>query len=245
MAPHWGGFYERLNRLVKSALRKTLRKSRLSYEEVETILIEIEGVLNSRPLTYVDDSDITEPLTPSHLMYGRNLLARTASVQPSKSNETPSNRIKHVDNLMKHFWKRFSTEYLSSLRERDRVEQRKHPRSTIVRVGDIVLIHQKQTARNSWPLGKVTRLITSDGQIRGAELHTATGKLNRPLNLLHPLDQTCLVQKFQLMKTNRLELTHGGGRHRHQTRCYEKFGPDIFLASWFRILIHEVSVSHD
>ena len=47
--------------------------SKLNYEEVETILIEIEGVLNSRPLCYVDDSDIVEPITPCHLMYGRNI----------------------------------------------------------------------------------------------------------------------------------------------------------------------------
>ena len=189
LAPHWGGFYERLNRLVKNALRKILRKSKLSYEEVETILVEIEGVLNSRPLTYVDDSDLTEPLTPSHLMYGRNILNRTSSASINKNSESPSNRIKHVAKLLDHFWKRFSAEYLCSLRERDRQQRRKNPRSKIISVGDVVLVHQKQVARNSWPLGKITRLISSpDGEVRGAELRTADGKLNRPINLLYPLE---------------------------------------------------------
>ncbi len=190
LSPHWGGFYERLNRIVKNALRKILRKSKLSYEELETILIEIEGVLNTRPLTYVDDSDLTEPLTPSHLMYGRNIHAR-----PSFGEETsgsPTNRIKHVQRLLEQFWKRFSTEYLCSLRERDRVQRRKKDRSTIVSVGDIVLIHQKHVGRNSWPLGKVERIICSpDGQVRGAELRTESGQLNRPINLLHPLEMSC------------------------------------------------------
>ena len=38
LSPHWGGFYERLNRMIKSALRKILWKSKLTYEEVEPIL---------------------------------------------------------------------------------------------------------------------------------------------------------------------------------------------------------------
>ena len=159
------------------------------YEEVETILVEIEGVLNSRPLTYVDDSDLTEPLTPSHLMYGRNILNRTSSASINKNSESLSKRIKHVAKLLDHFWKRFSAEYLCSLRERDRLQRRKNPRSKIISVGDVVLVHQKQVARNSWPLGKITRLISSpDGEVRGAELRTADGKLNRPINLLYPLE---------------------------------------------------------
>ena len=189
LAPHWGGFYERLNRLVKNALRKILRKSKLTYEELETIIIEIEGVLNSRPLTYVDDSDLTEPLTPSHLMYGRNILNQTSSTIVNNNSDSPTNRIKHVSKLLDHFWKRFSSEYLCSLRERDRIQRRKNPRSKIVSVGDVVLVHQKQVARNSWPLGKITRLISSpDGEVRGAELRTENGKLNRPINLLYPLE---------------------------------------------------------
>ena len=36
--------------------------------------MEIEGVINSRPLSYVSSSDIGEPLTPSHLIVGRRLL---------------------------------------------------------------------------------------------------------------------------------------------------------------------------
>ena len=67
LSPHWGGFYERLNGLVKRALRKTLWRSTLTYEELETTLIEIEGTLNSRPLCYIYDDNVEEVLTPSHV----------------------------------------------------------------------------------------------------------------------------------------------------------------------------------
>ena len=50
-APWWGGFFERLVRSVKRCLKKTIGKARLTYEELLTIIVEIEGVLNSRPLT--------------------------------------------------------------------------------------------------------------------------------------------------------------------------------------------------
>ncbi|GBM05431.1 hypothetical protein AVEN_94733-1 [Araneus ventricosus] len=71
----WGGvFHERLIRSVKLALRKTLGKTTVSREELETPLIEIEGVLNFRPLTYVF-SEFQEPvpLTPAHMLLRRRV----------------------------------------------------------------------------------------------------------------------------------------------------------------------------
>ena len=71
----WGGFYERLVGLVKRCLKKTLGKAYLNIIELNTILIEVEAVLSSRPLTYpyVDINDAS-PLTPSHFLSGHCLL---------------------------------------------------------------------------------------------------------------------------------------------------------------------------
>ncbi len=53
----------------------------ISYFELCTILVKIECVVNSRPLTYLyDDTEgVTYSLTPSHLIHGRNLLQAPSS----------------------------------------------------------------------------------------------------------------------------------------------------------------------
>ncbi|GFY61943.1 uncharacterized protein TNIN_271721 [Trichonephila inaurata madagascariensis] len=73
-SPWWGGFYELLVRFVKESLRKILGKALLSFEEMTTILTEIEAVLNLRPLSYVyEENDEPRPLTPMHFLnFGQN-----------------------------------------------------------------------------------------------------------------------------------------------------------------------------
>ena len=74
-SPWWGGFWERLVQTVKRSLRKVLFRSSVNYEELLTILIEIEGIMNSRPLTYDYSDDIEEVVKPSHLLTGKRLLS--------------------------------------------------------------------------------------------------------------------------------------------------------------------------
>ena len=67
LSPWWGGWWERLVRSVKVALRKSLGKRCLTRTELETVLFEVEACINSRPLTFQGDSpDCPGPLTPNH-----------------------------------------------------------------------------------------------------------------------------------------------------------------------------------
>ena len=71
-AAWFGGLFERMIGTVKRCLKKVLGNAKLNYEELVTVLTEIECTLNTRPLTYQYD-DLVEALTPSHLLYGRKL----------------------------------------------------------------------------------------------------------------------------------------------------------------------------
>lgn len=75
-APWFGGFWERLIGLTKASIKKVLGRSYVSLLDLQTIVVEVEAILNDRPLTYVS-SDLCdpEPLTPAHLLYGRRIVS--------------------------------------------------------------------------------------------------------------------------------------------------------------------------
>ena len=72
--PWWGGFFERTVGLVKGCLRNVLGSAKLTFNELRTVLVEVEANLNSRPLTYEYEEVSSEVVTPSHLVYGRRIL---------------------------------------------------------------------------------------------------------------------------------------------------------------------------
>ncbi|GBM33840.1 hypothetical protein AVEN_76203-1 [Araneus ventricosus] len=108
----WGGFGERLVRVIKELLRRSLGKSILSFEELGTVLCECKSAINSRPLTYVsENSDDLIPLTPSMFMIEN----RNFSTGDIDLVETQSFRrtIKFKAKLLKDFRLRLRKEYLS------------------------------------------------------------------------------------------------------------------------------------
>jgi len=71
-APWFGGFYEQLIGITKNTLKKTLGRSLVNLDELNTIVIEIESVINDRPITYISPYiEEFDPLSHPMLMYGR------------------------------------------------------------------------------------------------------------------------------------------------------------------------------
>jgi len=164
-APWWGGFFERMVRSVKSCLKKTLGASRLDYEEFETTLVEVEGILNSWPLTYVTE-DFEEPLTPSLLCIGCRLLSPTQNPQVVKAQgnlATWSRCQRYLHTVLKHFWNRWRKEYLTELQEHHR--GKKTPQVRVIKKGDVVCVHEEFTPCQSWKIGLVQDLIIGRDQV--------------------------------------------------------------------------------
>ena len=63
-ASHHGGVWERCIRSVRKVLSAILKQQTLSDESIQTLLCEVEYIINSRPLTTVsDDPKDLEPMT--------------------------------------------------------------------------------------------------------------------------------------------------------------------------------------
>ena len=190
LAPWHGGFFERLVRNTKELLRKTLQKTKLNYEELQTILLEVENILNNRPLTYFYDDELESCLTPNHLLFGRRLERSNHDLTPLNSSVIQSSKLSHIIN---HFWERWRLEYLSTLREYHKHKHDKHNRPTIA-IDDIVIIEEEYVPRSSWKTAKVIQLLEgSDNKVRGAVLMIPNSKniLKRPVNKLYKIESSC------------------------------------------------------
>jgi len=190
-APWWGGFWERMVGLTKTALKKVLGRRHVSLATLETVITEIEAALNDRPLTFVaTEHGELEPLTPAHLLHGRRITCLPHDALDDDELIDPSygevcGNAKLLATILQSFHKRWRHEYLTSLREFHRASG--NNRQT-VRKGDIVLIHD-DTPRATWKMGIVEELITGgDSIVRAVTLRTATGLTNRPITRLYPLE---------------------------------------------------------
>ena len=75
-APWYGGWWERLIGLTKMSLKKVLGRSRVTLPVLQTLVVEVEAILNDRPLTHTSpDLDDPEPLTPAHLLHGHRIIS--------------------------------------------------------------------------------------------------------------------------------------------------------------------------
>ena len=193
-APWVGGFYERLIGLTKNSLRKTLGNALISLGDLRTIIVEIEAALNDRPLTYVSsDLESLHSLTPSHLLLGYRLDSFPDISSFEEINDPTYNEKSILDTMslnlsikLKHFWNRWRSEYLVSLREKHKCSV---GNEQSLKVGQVVIVHEDLIPRIRWNLAVITKLLySSDGYVRSAKIRTAKGNTDRPITKLYPLE---------------------------------------------------------
>ncbi|XP_015121007.1 uncharacterized protein LOC107043858 [Diachasma alloeum] len=158
-SPNLGGLWEAAVKSFKHHLRRIVTNELLTFEELNTLVIEIEAVLNSRPLTPLS-TDPNDPiaLTPGHFLIGDSL----TNLRGPDFRDTPTNRLfswQHLQKLKQDFWARWHREREHHIKE-----------------GTVVIMKEDNLPPMQWALGKVIKTHAgADGIIRAVTVKTAKG----------------------------------------------------------------------
>ncbi|XP_055527233.1 uncharacterized protein LOC129719850 [Wyeomyia smithii] len=170
-APHMGGAWERLVQSVKAAMGDAY------VEGLQTLVVEAERLVNSRPLTYLPlDSEESEALIPNHfLLLALNVLVRRQVLGKSWD---------QIQRKLDGFWKRWLLEYLPVIRR----QPRWFDETRELEPGDLVMVADP-TVRKGWERGRILRIIRNrDGRGRRAVVKICGKTPVRPVSRLALLD---------------------------------------------------------
>ncbi|KYQ57720.1 hypothetical protein ALC60_03312 [Trachymyrmex zeteki] len=178
-APHFGGIWEAAVKSTKLHLKRIVGDTPLTFEEMYTVLTQVEAVLNSRPISPLsnDPNDLSY-LTPGHFLVGDSL----TTVLQQDVTHLPNNRLlrwQRVSQIFQHFWKRWSREYLQQLQQRTKWQRSKGPHPVI---GDMVMVQENNSLPLQWAVGRIEDVYSgTDGVSRVVSVRTVKGTYKRPI----------------------------------------------------------------
>ncbi|XP_068209253.1 uncharacterized protein [Palaemon carinicauda] len=153
-ASHFGGVWKRLIRSVQRALTAACLQQVTTNETLRTLFCEVEAVVNSRPLTKInDDPNCPAPLTPNMILTLKG--SPDSFTSTCKKDMYVKRRWRQAQFLADEFWRRWIQEYLPLLQERQKWSVPKRD----INVGDVVLTLDERLPREgkSWrSLGALT-----------------------------------------------------------------------------------------
>ena len=183
VSSHMGGVWERQIRSIRSILSSSLHThaARLNDESLHTLLVEVEAIINSRPLavdTLTDES--IEPITPNHLLTLKSKVVFPPPGVFQKADVYCRKRWRAVQFLANEFWRRWRQEYLQIMQER----KKENVAQQNIQVDDIVLVIDSDLPRNKWPMARVVETFpSSDDLVRhvSVKLSGSNIPLKRPV----------------------------------------------------------------
>lgn len=178
-APHQGGIYEAAVKSMKYHLIRTMGKKHFSYEYLSTLLIQIEAILNSRPLYPLNNDPMdTQAITPGNFLIEESFLVPPPINVPKVTNFSLTRIREEQQKIIEQFWLKWHNEYLTTLLPRKkRFKVNEH-----FRVGQLVAIHDENLPPAQWLIGRISKLFLSkDELIRSVEIKTEKSLLVRPV----------------------------------------------------------------
>ena len=243
-APWYGGFWERLIGMTKTAIKKVLGRRHISLSTLETIIVEIEAVLNDRLLTFVSsEAGDPEPLTPAHLLHGRRITCLPyQAVEIDELTDQSYGEASQIQRrarlqaaILRDFQRRWRHEYLTSLRDYHKASG---DNQQCVKRGDVVVVHD-DTPRMTWRMAVIEDLITGgDGLVRAATIRTTTGITSRPITKLYPLELNAADEMSVAVKRSPKmcgNLTDSGSENKRPQQASARRATDQ-VKEWARIL---------
>ncbi|CAL4236309.1 unnamed protein product [Meganyctiphanes norvegica] len=179
-ASHIGGVFERIIQLVRVEIRKMSSGTKLTFQEAKVQLLEVQRILNRRPLTRATASlDDMTCISPMDLIQGFKddtsiipheyieeyfeELGEQRQNLPQQYLRKKMNREKFFKNLNDGYFERLRFSSPGTPQKKGQGQTHRPPK-----VGDVVLM-KENTLKAEWPRGIITELLqSSDGQIRRA-----------------------------------------------------------------------------
>ncbi|XP_073942495.1 uncharacterized protein [Choristoneura fumiferana] len=184
--PSHGGLWEAGVQSAKKHLARVNKDTKLTYEEMATLLAQIEACLNSRPLCLMDNTTVL-PLTPGHFLVGEPLIGVPDATYEHKQVGLLT-RWQLIQKMTQDFWHRWQTEYLNTLQQRYKWQVTVPSPS----IGDVVIIKDELMPPTKWLLGRIKHLHPgADSLVRVVTVQCkGNHELKRPLSkiILLPKD---------------------------------------------------------
>ena len=161
----------------------------LSWSELCEVVLDVETQLNRRPLSYVEDDVQLPLLTPPSFLFQRFI--RLPEQEPWREETTDlRKRAKYLRSCKEAVWRRWSREYLVSLRERQNCNGK--GKASSLNPGAVVLIRSEENNRGKWPLGVVVELFNDrDEVVCAVKLRAGKTFLETPIQHLYLMELTC------------------------------------------------------
>ncbi|XP_067933186.1 uncharacterized protein [Watersipora subatra] len=196
---HTGGVWERQIHTVRSFLKGLFCRhgGRFDSATLRTILFEVMAIVNSQPLGLITDEQV--PHTPNLLLTIKSDVVLPPPGQFPEPDVYSRKHWKQFQYIANEFWKRWRTDYLSTLQQR----QKWNKPTKDIKVGGIVVVNDSDAVRNDWKLAKVVQCNKSrDGLVRSARVLIANPDYRKGTNKRQHLDRP--VTKTVFLVENKL-----------------------------------------
>ncbi|KAJ2954551.1 hypothetical protein O0L34_g2836 [Tuta absoluta] len=151
LAPRWptaAGVWEAAVKSMKFHLMRVMGNYKLDFEQLATLLTQIEACMNSRPLCpLTEDPEDLNYLTPGHFLTGRPMMSLPQE-NISERDLDIRNRWKIIELMHQHIWNRWSKEYLHQLQ----VKSKWLKPTPNLKKGDLVLVKEDNVPPGKWAM---------------------------------------------------------------------------------------------